>query len=127
VHSRDYTAVEKRKCCCRNRSIFATKKSIFSPLRGKSGFDTRISLNVNASGTPAEHKVFLFIGSGRIMGCLMKSAIANHVLPDEYFVLQIDGQTKSGHRRFVDALRAALQLREQFPQHDIKVRSADVK
>ena len=33
----------------------------------------------------------------------------------EYFLVQIDGRTKSGHRRFIDALRASLQLRDQFP------------
>jgi hypothetical protein len=57
-----------------------------------------------------------------LMGCLMKSATATHILPDEHFVLQIDGQIKSQHRRFVDALIAGLLLRNQFPQHDIKVR-----
>jgi hypothetical protein len=41
------------------------------------------------------------------------------------FLVQIDGRTKSGHRRFIDALRASLQLRDQFPQHDIKVRATD--
>jgi hypothetical protein len=54
---------------------------------------------------------------------LMKHGFATHQLPDEYFVLQIDGRVKSGHRRFVDALRAALLLREQFPNHDVKVRA----
>ena len=43
----------------------------------------------------------------------------------KYFLVQIDGRTKSGHRRFIDALRASLQLRDQFPQHDIKVRATD--
>jgi hypothetical protein len=56
----------------------------------------------------------------RLMGCVMKDAIAAH---HEYFVLQMDGRAKSRYRRFVDALRAGLQLRDQFPQHDIKVRS----
>jgi hypothetical protein len=32
----------------------------------------------------------------------------------------IDGVT---HRRFVDALREGLQLKDQFPQHDVKVRA----
>jgi hypothetical protein len=53
----------------------------------------------------------------------MNSGIATYHLPDEYFVLQIDGRVKSGHRRFIDALRAALRLKEQFPQHEIKVRA----
>ena len=54
------------------------------------------------------------------MGCVMKDAIATH---DEYFVLQVDGRAKSRYRRFVDALRAGVQLRDQFPQHDVKVRA----
>jgi len=54
----------------------------------------------------------------------MNSGIATYHLPDEYFVLQIDGRVRSGHRRFIDALRAALRLKQEFPQHDIKVRSA---
>ena len=50
----------------------------------------------------------------------MKSAIAAH-LPDEHFVIRVDGRVKSHHRRFLDALREGLQLRDQFPLHDIKV------
>jgi hypothetical protein len=50
----------------------------------------------------------------------MKSAIAAH-LGDEHFVVRVDGRVKSRHRRFLDALRTGLQLRDQFPQHDIKV------
>jgi hypothetical protein len=53
----------------------------------------------------------------------MKSGSATHSLPHEYYVLQIDGRAKSGHRRFVDALRAGLQLKDQFPHRDIKVRT----
>jgi hypothetical protein len=52
----------------------------------------------------------------------MNGGIAAHV-PDEYYVIQFDGYVKSGHRRFLDALRAGLQLKNQFPQHDIKVRT----
>jgi hypothetical protein len=54
---------------------------------------------------------------------LMNPGVTAHDLPDEYFVLQIDGRVRSGHRRFADALRAALLLRDQFPQHDVKVRA----
>jgi hypothetical protein len=50
----------------------------------------------------------------------MKNGIAAQ---HDCFVLQIDGRTKSGHRRFIDALRAGLQLKDRFPQHDIKVRA----
>jgi hypothetical protein len=52
----------------------------------------------------------------------MKSAIAAH-LPDEHFVIRIDRRVKSHHRRFLAALREGLQLRDQFPQHDVKVQS----
>jgi len=55
----------------------------------------------------------------------MNLGVATHDLPDEYFVLQIDGRVRSGHRRFADALRAALLLRDQFPQHDVKVRAIE--
>jgi hypothetical protein len=52
----------------------------------------------------------------------MKSANAAH-LPDEHFFIRVDGRVKSHHRRFLDALREGLQLRDQFPQHDVKVQS----
>jgi hypothetical protein len=51
----------------------------------------------------------------------MKNVIANS-LPDEHYVI-VDGRVKSHHRRFVDALREGLQLKDQFPRHDIKVRA----
>lgn len=40
----------------------------------------------------------------------------------ESYVLQVDGEVKSEYRRFIDALRAALQLRHLSPQSDVKVR-----
>jgi hypothetical protein len=58
----------------------------------------------------------------RLTGILMKDVIATQSQPEECFVLQMDGKAKSQHRRFVDALRAGLQLRGQFPVHDVKVR-----
>jgi hypothetical protein len=54
------------------------------------------------------------------VGNPMKNAIAAH-LPDEHFIIRVDGRVKSHHRRFLDALREGLQLRDQFPQHDVKV------
>jgi hypothetical protein len=54
---------------------------------------------------------------------LMNAGLTSREPPDEYFVLQIDGRVRSGHRRFADALRAALLLRDEFPQHDVKVRA----
>jgi len=49
---------------------------------------------------------------------------ASHNPSDEYFVLKMDGHLKSTHRRFIDALKAALELKNQFPTHDVKVRAA---
>ena len=42
-----------------------------------------------------------------LVGTPMKSAIAAH-LPDEHFVIRVDGRVKSHHRRFLDALRERL-------------------
>ena len=50
-----------------------------------------------------------------LVGNPMKCAIAAH-LPDEHFVIRVDGRVKSHHRRFLDALKEGLQLRDQFPQ-----------
>jgi hypothetical protein len=66
---------------------------------------------------PAEHAV----SRGQLMGCLMKNGIATYGSPDEYYVLQINGQVSSTHRRYQDALIAGLQLKYQFPNDDIKV------
>jgi hypothetical protein len=55
------------------------------------------------------------------MGCLMKNGIATHSLPHECYVLRFDGRVNSTYRRFVDALKAGLKLKDQFPHHDIKV------
>jgi hypothetical protein len=62
-----------------------------------------------------------------LMGCLMKSAIANLGLPDEHFVVQVDGQARSEHRRFVDALIAGLLLRNKLPLHEVKVLETKTK
>ena len=50
----------------------------------------------------------------------MKNAIAAHVT-NEHFVIRVDGRVRSHHRRFLDALREGLQLRDQFPLHKVKV------
>ena len=55
------------------------------------------------------------------MGSLMRNGIVTH---QDYYVLKIDGRVNSTHRRFMDAVRAGLRLRDEFPQHDIKVRVA---
>ena len=58
---------------------------------------------------------------GDLVGNPMKSTVAAY-LPDEHFVIRVDGRVKSHHRRFLDALREGLQLKDQFPQHELKVR-----
>jgi hypothetical protein len=50
----------------------------------------------------------------------MKNAVTTHP-PDEHYVVRVNGQVKSHHRRFMDALRESLQLRGQFPQRVVKV------
>jgi hypothetical protein len=56
----------------------------------------------------------------------MKNEIATHGnLSHAYFVLQINGRTESIHRRYEDAVRAGLLLKNQFPHVDIKVREVD--
>jgi hypothetical protein len=62
------------------------------------------------------------MSGGDLVGIPMKNAIAGH-RHDEHFVVRVDGRVKSHHRRFLDALREGLQLRDQFPQHHVKVHS----
>ena len=59
-----------------------------------------------------------------VMGCLMKNGIATHDSLSEYFVLQINGRTDSIHRRYEDAVRAGLLLKN-IPHVAIKVREVD--
>jgi hypothetical protein len=60
------------------------------------------------------------------MGCLMKNGIATH--PHHVcYVLRIDGRLNSKYPCFVDALRAALQLRDRFPHHAIKVSMTETR
>jgi hypothetical protein len=52
----------------------------------------------------------------------MKNGIAtSDSLPNWSFVLQINGRIDSVHRRYEDAVRAGLLLKNQFPHIDIKV------
>jgi hypothetical protein len=60
------------------------------------------------------------------MGCLMKNGIAtSDSLSHGSFVLQINGRTDSVHRRYEDAVRAGLLLKNQFPHVDVKVCEVD--
>jgi hypothetical protein len=52
----------------------------------------------------------------------MKNGIATYgSLSHDYYVLKVNGRTNSIHRRYEDALRAGLLLKNQFPHDDIKV------
>ena len=50
----------------------------------------------------------------------MKNGTATSVY-HEYYVLKVNGRTESIHRRYQDALRAGLLLKNQCPHDDIKV------
>ena len=50
----------------------------------------------------------------------MKAVSIGHTMTHELFVIQIDGHAKSGYRRFTDALKAALRLKDQFPGHNVR-------
>ena len=87
---------------------------------------TGIRLDSSASGALADHPIFSLVAAVRLLrGCLMKSGVTQS-LTYEYFVVKFDGLVQSGHRRFVDAVRAGLQLKDHFPQHDVKVDSIQV-
>jgi hypothetical protein len=56
----------------------------------------------------------------------MKNGIAMQGnLCREYFVLQINGRTASVHRRYEDAVREGLLLKNRFPNVAIKVCEVD--
>ncbi len=52
----------------------------------------------------------------------MRAASIGHNMTQR-FVIQMDGHAKSGYRRFTDALKAALRLKDEFPGHNVKVRA----
>jgi hypothetical protein len=77
-------------------------------------------------GALAEHSSFTSIAHGGIDGVPHENGVARQGLTHEYFVVKFDGLVTSGHRRFVDALKAGLLLRDQFPQHKVKVDAIQV-
>ena len=56
----------------------------------------------------------------------MQTKLANDSSPERY-VVEIDGITKSEYRVFVKALTASLQLKQEFPNSNVKLRDADEK
>ena len=89
----------------------------------RSEFLTRIKLRFAVSGALPRNSVFVQVSAAIDGVCPMKNAFASRSLPHEHYVIRIDGRVKSHHRRFLDALIEGLQLRNQFPQHDVKVES----
>ena len=53
----------------------------------------------------------------------MKSELANDLSSVRY-VVEIDGIAKSEYRVFVKALTAGLQLKQEFPNSNVKLRDA---
>ena len=53
----------------------------------------------------------------------MQADTVAHNVTHERFVIQFDGHAKSGYRRLAEALKAALRLKDEFPDHNVKVRA----
>ena len=45
-------------------------------------------------------------------------------VPQERYILEIDGIPRSEHRIFIEALRAGLLLKQQFPRSTVKLHDA---
>jgi hypothetical protein len=45
-------------------------------------------------------------------------------IPEELYVIEVDGIRRSEHRVFVKALKRALELKRQYPRSDVKLRDA---
>jgi len=126
LHSRRFCYLKNPENCCPNAvGISATSTSnVTASHRKERIFDTN-KARLCVVGMLPKHSVFVRCAAAILVGNRMKSAIEAH-LPDEHFVIRVDGRVKSHHRRFLDALREGLQLRDQFPQLDVKVRAVQV-
>ena len=45
-------------------------------------------------------------------------------IPEQLYVIEVDGIRRSEHRIFVKALKRALALKRQYPRSDVKLRDA---
>jgi hypothetical protein len=69
-------------------------------------------------------RIFLKIALGRSTGFRSKQTVCGVFGDPKARVIRLnDGHAKSGYRRFTDALKAALRLKDQFPDHNVKVRA----
>jgi hypothetical protein len=51
----------------------------------------------------------------------MKTVIENNVLPPEHYVVEIDGKIRSEYEIFIEALKAGMELKQEFPHSHIRV------
>jgi hypothetical protein len=51
----------------------------------------------------------------------MKTVIENNVLPPEHYVVEIDRKIRSVYEIFIEALKAGMELKQEFPHSRIKV------
>jgi hypothetical protein len=51
----------------------------------------------------------------------MRTAVENGILSPESYVVEIDGKIEAVYRIFVEALKAGMELKQKFPQSQIKV------
>jgi hypothetical protein len=55
----------------------------------------------------------------------MKTLTENNVSPPEHYVVEIDGKIRSEYEIFIEALKAGMELKQQFPHSHIKVLDID--
>lgn len=59
------------------------------------------------------------------MGARMIAINVSEARPHEAYVLEVDGKVRSEHQTFIDALKAGFEIKQKFPQKQIKVHNAD--
>jgi hypothetical protein len=47
-----------------------------------------------------------------------------NLIPEELYVIELDGIGTSEHRTFIEALKRGLGLKRQYPRSDVKLRDA---
>ena len=73
--------------------------------------------------TEAEHLVLIKPLLAQTMVVFMRSDFATAQSLERY-VVEVDGQVKAEYEIFVKALKAGMQLRQEFPNSDVKLRDA---
>ena len=72
--------------------------------------------------TEAEQLVLIKRLLAQTMVVFMRSDTTAQSL--ERYVVEVDGQAKAEYEIFVKALKAGMQLRQEFPNSDVKLRDA---